>query len=60
MISSPSFGASDSSLVLELGPRTAPGLGAENENEPWTVPAKEECTESYWVDGKRTRNVVGL
>ena len=30
--------ASDSSLVLALRPLPAPGLGAENENKPRTVP----------------------
>ena len=37
VISSPSVRAPDSSLVLALGPRPAPRLGAENENKSCTV-----------------------
>ena len=38
MVSSPSVRLSESSLVLALGPRLAPGLGAEKENKSCTVP----------------------
>jgi hypothetical protein len=38
IVSPPSIRVSDSSLVLALGPRPAPGIGAENENKSCTVP----------------------
>ena len=54
-----SIRASDSSLVLALGPQPAPRLEAENENEPCSVPREgrmrrvllgegEEEAERHW------------
>jgi hypothetical protein len=40
VVSSPSIRVSDSSLVLALGLRPAPGPGAENQNKSCTVPCE--------------------